>query len=306
MKTSTPPISIQNVLLTGITGYLGSLLAIALVKNGYRVFGLVRNLSDTRRLGPILDKITLYKVEENGINRSFVENRIDAVVHCATCYGRKNETYEEILEANFNYPTAVLQKGVSCGLRYFFNTHTMLDPDVNSYAKTKHAFSDLIKSKASTIVHADVTLEHFYGPKDDSTKFVSWVIANGLNQSPSLPLTLGHQERDFIYIDDVVDAFIHLIRWSPQLGLFGSFSFQIGSGQLVSVKETVELIFQLCGNQTTRLEFGKIPYRLGEKMTVNIDLTNIKKTGWAPHTSLRDGLIKTIQIEKSLRNESLP
>ena len=305
MKTAVQPISIQNVLLTGITGYLGSQLAIALVNRGYRVFGLIRNLSDTQKLTPILDQITLYTIEKNGICRSFAEARIDAVMHCATCYGRNNENYEEILEANFFFPSAVLKEGLSHGLRYFFNTHTMLSPDINSYSKTKHAFSEFVKANASTLINAEVALEHFYGPLDDVTKFVSWLISNALNRIPSLPLTLGQQERDFVYIDDVVDAFLHVIRWSTTIETFGTYSFEVGSGQTITVKEIVELTFQLCENKTTRLEFGKVPYREGEPMKVNVDLTNIKMTGWKPNTSLLDGLIKTIKSEITFRKESL-
>ena len=49
----------------------------------------------------------------------------------------------------------------------------------------------------------NIGLEHFYGPNDDDSKFVSYIIHNLLNEVEKIDLTKGKQKRYFIYIDDV-------------------------------------------------------------------------------------------------------
>jgi dTDP-D-glucose 4,6-dehydratase len=54
-------------------------------------------------------------------------------------------------------------------------------------------------------------LEHMYEPKDDETKFVPWLISQLQQGVERVPLAEGKQLRDFIYIDDVVTAYMKLL-----------------------------------------------------------------------------------------------
>jgi len=58
------------------------------------------------------------------------------------------------------------------------------------------------------------------------------------------------------------------------------------------------LIAKLIGNNKTRLEFGKIPFRKNEIMNVKVDLKNIQKLGWKSKIKLKHGLTKTINYYK--------
>ena len=58
------------------------------------------------------------------------------------------------------------------------------------------------------------------------------------------------------------------------------------------------MIAKLIGNNRTRLEFGKLPFRKNEIMNVKVDLRNIKKLGWKNKIKLKHGLIKTINYYK--------
>lgn len=286
-----------TVLVTGVTGYLGSHLSKKLVERGHRVIGLLRQNSLKTRLESFEDSVKLYTLENEGITKAFSQNSIDVVIHCATCYGRKNESDLEILAANYDFPVEVLNKGKRSGLKYFINTHTLLAPDTNSYSRTKHKFLNHIASDSSNINFLNISLEHFYGPADDSTKFVSWLVKNALQKVNSLPLTQGTQFRDFIYIDDVVAAYIQLLDNLSDFTSKKMYLFEVGSGNAVQVKDLVELIFKLCKNETTVLEFGKIAYRDNEKMTANVDLTAMNKLGWHPKFDLLEGLKTTIQMD---------
>lgn len=284
-----------TVLVTGITGYLGSRLAKQLVDSGYRVIGLLRQNSLKTRLESFEHSIKLYTLESEGITKAFSQNSIDVVIHCATCYGRKNESEAEILDANYHFPVAILNEGMRSGLKYFINTHTLLPHDTNLYSKTKHTFLNHIANDSSNLIFLNISLEHFYGPADDSTKFISWLIKNALQKVSSLPLTQGTQFRDFIYIDDVVSAYLCLLNNLSDFSSNKMYMFEVGSGKAIQVKDLVELIFKLCKNDTTVLEFGKVAYRDNEKMTAHVDLTAMNKIGWHPNFDLLEGLSITVQ-----------
>ena len=84
-------------MLTGATGYLGSHLAEALLHKGYSVIALKRKTSSLRRLEAAIPRMTLLDVE--GIEFESVFNKygkVDAVIHCATSYGRNGESASQI------------------------------------------------------------------------------------------------------------------------------------------------------------------------------------------------------------------
>jgi CDP-paratose synthetase len=120
-----------------------------------------------------------------------------------------------------------------------------------------------------------------------------------LREVNEIALTEGIQRRDFVYIDDVVDAFMRIIGASA--GSAPEFRhYEVGSGASISVREFVETARTLCGNTATHLRFGAIPLRANEAMDVRVDTSRLRDLGWAPQWSLDAGLANTIAIERSL------
>ena len=141
-------------------------------------------------------------------------NPSKAVVHTATCYGRNRETPLEVFEANLKFPLDLLEKAALFSTDTFFNTDTILYKYLNGYSLSKHQFVEWGKQYADEhkIKFCNIKLEHMYGPGDDDSKFTTYVINSCLNNVPEVKLTLGEQERDFIYIDDVVSAYQLLLK----------------------------------------------------------------------------------------------
>ena len=104
-------------------------------------------------------------------------------------------------------------------------------------------------------------------------------------------MTSGRQKRDWIYIDDVIDALITL----GKANRFDLETIEIGSGSTLSVREAVERIYDLVGRGGRPL-IGALPDRPGE---VEIQSADADATaailGWRAQVSLEAGLRKTIE-----------
>ena len=118
-----------------------------------------------------------------------------------------------------------------------------------------------------------------------------------MNLAPKIELTPGQQIRDFIYIDDVVNALELIIR-TAKISIPGYQEFNIATGESITIENFVRLVQKICCNKTTELQFGVLPYRENELMASTIDTSKIVGLGWKPNFSLEAGLTKTIGLER--------
>jgi nucleoside-diphosphate-sugar epimerase len=144
----------------------------------------------------------------------------------------------------------------------------------------------------------NIKLEHMYGPGDDPSKFTTWIVQSCLENIDKIELTPGEQKRDFIYIDDVVDAYSLLLEKAGDLD--NDFQeFDLGSGKAVTIREFVETVRRLTGTET-QLVFGAKSYRKNEIMHSEADISKLLGLGWKPKYDLTAGLKKIIEGETSL------
>jgi nucleoside-diphosphate-sugar epimerase len=128
-----------------------------------------------------------------------------------------------------------------------------------------------------------------YGPWDLHRRLIPHAILSAL-QGLDVPISEGNQERDFIYIDDVVHALILAVERPIEPGSV----FNIGSGRGIPVREAVELTLKLMGRPVKAL-FGALPTRSDEIMKMSADITLARdRLGWKPEVSLEEGLRRTI------------
>ena len=288
----------KKIFVTGSTGFLGSSVVRLLVAKGYEVHCLKRQNSNLLRLNGILDKVNLVALEGINFIDYFSEHKIDSILHCATNYGRNENKPIDTIEANLLLPLKILYAASVTNVKSFINTDTILDKRINHYSLSKKQFLSWLETYSQNLICVNVVLEHFYGPGDDPSKFVALMIKEMLNYSDGINLTTGEQKRDFIYIDDVVNAFIVILKnISNQKN--GFYEYEVGSGTSVRIKTLVELIKELSMCEVTKLNFGAIPYRENEVMVSIVNISDLLKLGWKPQYTLKTGLLKTIEFEKS-------
>lgn len=291
----------MKILMTGATGFLGSNLLARLVAESdtFQVTILKRSFSNTWRISSLLSGVSYFDLDSISLKKIFETGSYDTILHCATDYGRKQINRSEMIEANLLLPLRLLENSIANGVQHFINTDTLLDKQVSAYALSKQQFKEWLKDSKNSIRTTTVSLEHFYGPGDDPSKFVTSIIRSLLEEIPVLPLTLGQQRRDFVYIEDVVECFMFILR-EFKLCKSGYQEFDIGYGDSISIRQFVELAKKICGNKKTRLDFGALPYREHEPMDICAKALDMRKLGWCPCITIEEGLRRTINFERAL------
>jgi nucleoside-diphosphate-sugar epimerase len=221
----------------------------------------------------------------------------DAVIHCATCYGRAGESDSEVRTANFDFPQRLFTAIAEVETPAFINTDTILPSAINAYARTKAEFRAWAAQAASSTQTSfiNVKFDHMYGPGEDATKFISKITNLCLCNSP-IDLTDGQQMRDFIHISDLTEAYMTILAACGD-HLLKSEELQIGTGEPTKVRAVVEMIHKFAGSRS-ELRFGAIPHREHEPMFSSMNAARLRALGWNPKTSLARGISHVVDFER--------
>lgn len=287
---------IRTILLTGASGYLGRNLVKGFVGAGHKLILLVRANSNVRFAEKYEANITIYRLGEVALRDIFCTNQIDVIVHTATSYGRKSETMAEVLDANLGFPIQILSEAIKHQVKYFVNTDTSLPKSLNWYSLSKKQLLEWLHASSSAIRILNLQLEYFYGPNDDPSKFVTFLLNEFRSGKESIDFTEATQLRDFIYIDDVVQAYVLLIDKLETLPEMST--VQIGSGRAISLKEIIIKVQHLLNAENVKLNFGSIPMRKNEIMYSCADTLFLEKIGWRAMVPFEEGILKMIKNEQ--------
>lgn len=290
------------IVLTGATGFLGSNLLDKLLANSYEVAVIVRSISNLARIERWLlnPKIKIYNIDEINPRIIFEENKVDVIVHTATEYGRDNGSVSRILNSNLILPIRLVELGIEFESKCFINTDSYFNKSGHSYSSllnyslSKKSLLVWLRQLSNKMRIVNVTLEHMYGPGDSRSKFVENLIQEiALEGNKRVGLTHGHQRRDFVYVDEVSEAFIKLIDF----GLTHEFTFKnfdVGTGESMQVRDFAEAIKSISGSKSI-LGFGDIAYRSDEIMDSKADISALQELGWSPKIKPRQGIANILK-----------
>jgi len=293
----------MRILLTAGTGFLGSHLVKKMIFEGFEVTMLKRSFSNCSRIAEVIDRSNLhvYDIDKIDLKEVFKQNRYDIVVHTATMYGKNNESVHTVLESNLIYPIKIIELAIEHKVKAFINTDSYFNKENTSYNRllnyslSKKSLLTWLRQFSKEINIINVILEHIYGPYDSSQKFVENIIQKiAVEKVDRVSLTHGHQKRDFVYVDDVAEAYVILMAHACTHS-FTYKTVEVGSGRSIEIKEFVRQIKQLSKSRTV-LGFGEVPYRADEIMDSKADISQLLELGWSPKTNVRDGLSKILEL----------
>ena len=212
-----------------------------------------------------------------------------------------------ILEAcRYNNPTT---KVVFAGTRQVYGrpaslpvdeTHLVRPTDINGINKAAGEYYHLVYNNVFHVRACSLRLTNVFGPrqliKHNRQGFIGWFIRLALEGSTIEIYGDGSQRRDFVFVDDAVDAFL---RAGASDSCNGEV-FNIGGTAPISHRDLTTLLLKLSGS-------GNVSYKAWPPDKKAIDIGDFyadsskftATTGWRPAVSLEDGLKKTLSFYRA-------
>ena len=296
----------MKVLVLGASGFAGSALCRTLSERGHDVFDAdmancryLFNLADTESIDSLMQK-----------------SSPDAIVHLAgaSSVGESWKNPAKCFELNVNGAVSVYSSFLKYApnARFIFagsaeeygrSTDTSFkESDIctpsNPYALSKHtsalAMQMLAAKNSSPFVH--LRLANHFGPHQKRgfvTADFAFQIAEKMLKNDSSDIFVGNLEamRDFLYIDDVIDAYIKIIE-SPQPV---SGTYNIGSGNPVKISDILSTLLEISGCRA-KITVDPEKFRSADIKRMSLDISKIsEELNWRPRISLKEGLTRTLE-----------
>ena len=173
----------MNVLVLGGNGYIGSKVARELVARGENVVCTKRENSDLSSLNGIKDRIKWIPASIDGIGFAMQDMHFDYVLNMVCNYGRSNTLYDDVIEANIEFPLKTLNCVVEHGTNHFLTIGTGLPDELNMYSFSKKMFSEFGRFYVEKhgICFNCLLLEMFYGADEPNDRFLPSIIYKMIN-----------------------------------------------------------------------------------------------------------------------------
>ena len=312
----------MHVLVTGAAGFIGMHTAKALLAKGARVTGVDNfepyydvALKEARAAtlqgtpGFAFERVDL--AESQPAAKLFRDGAFSHVVHLAAqpgvrhslthpdAYLRNNVVaFGHVLEgcrharvAHLVYASSSSVYGASHELP--FTEDQRIDRPVSLYAATKCANEAMAHSYAHLFGLPVTGLRFFtvYGPwgrPDQAPMLFTKAILAG---EPINVFNEGRMERDFTYVDDIVEGVVRTLALPPT-GALPAAIYNIGNNEAVPLAEFIDTLSRTLGREAI---VRKLPMQPGDMRTTYASIDRLRAlTGFAPRTSLADGLSRFV------------
>lgn len=322
-------LSNKKVLITGGLGMIGSTIAHKLVRCGAKVTLLDSCIepygANLFNIEGIEDSVTvnISDIRDRESVKVLVKNK-DIIFNLAGQVSHNDSLDNPYLDADINYighlnvlecvrrhnPDAIM---VHAGSRLQFGKLDYIPVDENHplrprtpYALNKTAAENtyLFYHNVHGIRFVAFRIANPYGPRSqmrhNKYSMVNWFIRQAMEGGTLRVFGDGGQIRDYIYVDDLANAFI---RASVESSCHGGV-FNVGCGKGTKFSDMVETIVTVVGH-------GSVEYVPWPETYINVEtgdhITDITKlsraTGWQPATDLSAGIQKTYEYYRTCRSK---
>ena len=297
----------MKILVTGVTGFVGSQLARLLLAAGHEVHAIIRPSSDTWRIRDIyasLEVIERDLADHSGVREGLRSRPPEMCIHPAwRGWSGPSPTADENL-SSLGVSLEFLRTLFHLGCRRFVGVGSCFEYETDAgilsedtparpkdlYGFCKHSLHVAAQHLAALggmeVAWARVFI--VYGPYDDAGRLIPSVTL-ALLQNRVAKVTPGEQVRDFTHVEDAVSA-IWAIARSSCTG-----PVNVASGVPVTVAQVAQHIAAIIGKPEL-VDLGGLPYRPGEPKSLVADTTLLReRIGWRPRYDLEAGLKHTVE-----------
>jgi len=318
----------KKVLITGGLGFIGSNLAISLVKDGAIVTILdslipefggalfniepvkdqitinISDMRDTRSLDILVrDKAYIFHLAgQVSHGDSMRDPQVDLEVNCVSTMNLVESCRKYNTEAKIIYTSTRQVYGIPKKLPVT-EEHPVVPIDVNGINKLAGEYYHILYDKVYNLRSTVLRLTNTYGPRqqirNNRQGFIGIFIRQSLTGEKITIFGDGSQVRDFNYIDDVIDA---LKIAALTEGCYGNI-YNLGANSYESLLDFVSILHNFTG-----VKYNVIPFPSDKKI---IDIGDYYgdwskfsgTTGWSPEIGLQKGLNLTLDYFKSHNKE---
>lgn len=303
----------RTVLITGGSSFVAASLIRRLLALEARVHVLLRHTSSPWRLADCIDSLTVHSgdITDNAYTSGLVQSVNPAVIfHLAAAKGLNTSAQDYVCTSVVGASNLIqAMQAVNPGLRLVVTgSSTEYAP---SHLPLKESFvvkpitllgavkaaAGLLYSQARAAHGLSITqlrLFHVYGPWESPHRFLPTAINSALQGSP-VQLVKGISRRDWIYVEDVVDALLLAYNNNSDHDILN-----IGSGLEYTNTEILDILQDVLGQEIDS-QSEALPSRPTDSEHRFADIALAKSTlGWAPKTSIRQGIADTVEWIRGL------
>jgi UDP-glucose 4-epimerase len=300
----------RRALVTGGAGFIGSHLVDRLLAEGFRV-AIIDDLS-AGKIQNLNSAATFYHADitSAAAEEIFCREQPDLVFHLAARVSVVNSTRNPVDNAEVNVigTLKLLETARKIGLEKFVfastggaiygnpednpcSEKTPVEP-VSPYGLSKHICEQYIAlyHRLYRLNFTNLRYGNVYGPRQDAfgeAGVIPIFIQAMLEGNRPRMFGDGDQERDFIYVDDIVEANIQAIHGGHNR------TMNIGTGVGTSINRLYEV---LKGHLEFHHEAKRRPRRHGDVHKIYLDCAKaLEHLGWSPKVALEEGLRKTVE-----------
>lgn len=300
----------MKVLVTGGAGFIGSHLVDRLVMEGHEAV-VVDNLATGKRRN-INRAARFYKMDIQSwrLERVFRNERPNVVMHLAAQMDVRKSVEDPMFDAQVNVlgTLNVLQQAVKHGVRkvifsssggaIYGEQEIYPAPEIHvtkplsPYGLSKLCGEQYLSyyQRVSGLQAVSLRYANVYGPRQDpegEAGVVAIFIQKMLNNEQAVINGNGRQTRDFVFVDDVVEANLAMMGQETQG------TYNVGTGVETSINDLFRILVQHTGSTCKEIHG---PAKKGEQARSVIDNTKLRhEVSWEPRADLSDGLKKTVE-----------
>jgi len=301
----------KRAIVTGSTGFVGANLVRRLLRDGHEVHLLLRRGHAPWRIAEILTDVHCHEVDlgdHADLERVVVAIKPDWVFHLAVHGAYSAQTdLQQMVQTNIVGTINLVEAALRADVAAVINTGSSSEYGFKDHAPTETAWLEPNSYYAVTKASATLYCRHIaqrhglllptlrlysvYGPYEESSRLMPTLIAHGL-RGELPPLVAPDVARDYVYIDDVTDAYILAATTSRQE--HGAV-YNIGTGVQTPLHEVVDTVRRIMAIDVAPV-WGSMPNRGWDtSVWVADNRAARRELGWQPAHTVETGLRRMVR-----------